>query len=195
MEGFRENLPPEEIVDDGLGLLIRQKRLYHGSGKKGIEHLNSAEETTVGEGIYFTSEKTDAQGYANRRSRRNEADEPIVYGTQIENLKFLDLRNLANEAKILEGFKSTLVEERKKNDLPWYYEEGLDNAISLILNNKVRSLREITFTHGKLFTEYVKSLGYDGLITVEGGEGDDIGTHDTYLVFDPDKVKGLSIED
>jgi hypothetical protein len=32
------------------------------------------------------------------------------------------------------------------------------------------------------------------LITIEGGEGEDVGEHDTYLVFDPGKVNELAVE-
>jgi hypothetical protein len=32
-------------------------------------------------------------------------------------------------------------------------------------------------------------LGYDGLKALEGGEGDDIGAHENYLIFDPQKVQ------
>jgi len=199
MEGYTENiipqeLPPEEIINDGLGLLVRRKRLYHGSGTKGISRLNSAEETTVGDGIYFTSESDKALGYAERRSRTKKDGEPVVYWTEIENMKFLDLRNPSNVFKILDDFKSVLIETKKQKNWPWNYEAVLENAIKAISNHEVKNLKQITFSLGDVFTGFVKSLGYDGLITIEGGEGEDVGEHDTYLVFDPGKVSELTVE-
>lgn len=41
----------------------------------------------------------------------------------------------------------------------------------------------------ELSSEYLESLGYDGLKTIEGGEPPHVGPHDTYLIFDPTKVK------
>lgn len=189
-ENFKQNLPEEQVIDNGLGLFIRHKNLYHGSGITGIQRMNPAEETTVGEGIYFTSAPSDALGYAERRSRKNKDGVPTVYSAQIENLKFLDLRNRTNITKILGGFKTLLLAEKNK-DLPWYTERSIDDAIELISSEKWLNLKQIGFAHGKLFSEYVKSLGYDGLITIEEGEGEDIGKHDTYLLFDADKIKEL----
>jgi len=42
---------------------------------------------------------------------------------------------------------------------------------------------------GNTFSDYVESLGYDGLITFEGGEPLTGGNHDSYVIFDPEKVK------
>lgn len=44
---------------------------------------------------------------------------------------------------------------------------------------------------GGEFSLYLSGLGYDGLITHEGGEGD-IGNHESWVVFDPQKVDIVS---
>lgn len=198
-EDFKQDLPAEQVINDGLGLLIRHKNLYHGSGITGIQRMNISENDTVGEGIYFTSEPSNALGYAERRSREYKDSVPTVYSAQIENLKFLDLRNRTNITKILGGFK-TLLLAKKNTYLPstreqsmgdWIQEQKIDEVIELISSEKWLYLKQIAFAYGKLFSEYVKSLGYDGLITIENGEGEDIGEHDTYLLFDADKIKEL----
>jgi hypothetical protein len=196
MEALEKNLPTEETVDGGLGLLVRHKMLFHGSSVSGIEKLNPAEETTIGDGVYFTSDRKDAEGYAIRRSRSRKDSKPLVYVASIENLKFFDARNDSNAKTLLNGFLDILIQERMKEDLPWNKEAILDEAIEKIKLGKVSSsnLREVGFAHGKLFTNYVKFLGYDGLIAFEGGEGDDVGNHDTYLVFDQDKVGNISTD-
>ena len=185
----------EEEIDDGLGILLKKKTIYHGSGTSGIEQFNNAEEDTVGSGIYFTSEAKDAVGYARRRSRGREDASPVIYESSVENMKLLDLRKDENVNKILEGFKKVLIEKTKEkwpNRIDEYYiHKSLEQAIEAINSGKVRAgnLREVTFSTGQIFSDYVKSLGYEGLTTLEGGEGDDTGNHDTYLIFDPEKVK------
>lgn len=186
--GERQN---EEEIDDGLGIFVKNKTLYHGSGASGIESFNKAEEDTVGSGIYFTSEAKDAIGYARRRSRREKEASPVIYESSVENMKLLDLRKNENVKKVLDGFKQILIEKLKEPDLRWNYQEVLQRAVEAITSGKVGSgnLREVTFSTGRMFSDYCKSLGYEGLITFEGGEGDDVGSHDTYLIFDPEKAK------
>ena len=67
---------------------------------------------------------------------------------------------------------------------------GLERTIETINGGKIRAgnLKEIAQSNGKLFSDYIKSFGYEGLITLEGGEGGN-GNHDTYLIFDPEKAK------
>jgi len=192
----------EEKIDDGLGVLVKKKTLYHGSGISGIKTFNKAEEDTVGSGVYFTSEAKDAIGYARIRSERErsphkadgspviEDSVPTIYESSVENMKLCDLREDENVKKVLDGFKEVVKEELKKPDLQWYVQGALDKTIETINGGKIRAgnLKEITQTNGKLFSDYIKSLGYEGLITLEGGEGGN-GNHDTYLIFDPEKAK------
>lgn len=181
----------EEEIDDGLGILVKKKTLYHGSGTSGIESFNKAEEDTVGSGIYFTSEAKDAIGYARRRSRREKDASPVIYESSVENMKLLDLRKDENVKKVLDGFKQVLIEKLKEPDLKWNVQGVLQKAVEAITSGKVGSgnLREVTFSTGQMFSDYCKSLGYEGLMTFEGGEGDDVSNHDTYLIFDPEKAK------
>ena len=192
----------EEEIDDGLGILVKKKTIYHGSGISGIEKFDKAEEDTVGSGIYFTSEAKDAIGYARTRSERerdpqrndglpvNPESKPIIYESSVENMKLLDLRKNENVKKTLEGFKEILQKELKKPDLRWSWQAALEQIVETINSGKVGAgnLKEVTQRTGKMFSEYVKLLGYEGLITFEGGERN-IGNHDTYLIFEGDKVK------
>ncbi|OGZ66412.1 MAG: hypothetical protein A3C50_02590 [Candidatus Staskawiczbacteria bacterium RIFCSPHIGHO2_02_FULL_43_16] len=187
----------EEEIDDGLGVLVKKKTIYHGSGISGIEKFDKAEEDTVGSGIYFTSEAKDAIGYARLRAKRergrmdeqkNEKAEPIIYESSVENMKLCDLRKGENLKKILDGYKKILREELKRTDVPWFYKSALQTSIDTIDSGKIRGLKDVTQSNGELFSDYIKSLGYEGLITFEGGEGDN-GRHDTYLIFDPEKAK------
>lgn len=193
----------EEPIDDGLGVFIKKKTLYHGSGTEGITALNKAEEDTVGSGVYFTSEAKDAIGYARLRAKEKRQLEgkgdPIIYEAAVENAKFCDLRKEANTKKILEGFLKW-VEQRKEEftqewskvraTLPRAKFIALERAKKAFESGQVgpSSVREVTFAFTEEFSEYVESLGYDGLITFEGGEGKGFD-HDSYLIFDPEKAK------
>jgi len=194
MEEFKKQLPNEEIINDGQGIFIRKKTLFHGSPLPNIDKLNPAEETTIGEGVYFTSKLEDAEGYAIRRSSSRKG-EPVVYQAKIENLKFIDLRSDSNVRSTLNGFLEVIENQNKVDEIDWFVKRGFNKAIEKIQTNKINAgnLREITFGLGKLFTEYIISLGYDGLIAIEGGEGNDIGNHDTYLIFDPEKISDLEV--
>lgn len=182
----------EEQTDDGLGIFVKNKTLYHGSGTKGINKLNVAEEDTVGGGIYFTSEAKDAIGYARVRSKtmtdRNEESQPVIYEASVENMKLLDLRKTENVKKILDSFKSKLKQLRE--NAHWPLQGAIDKAIEAINSGKVGTgnLKEVVFSFGSEFSQHAQSLGYEGLITYEGGEGGN-GEHDSYVIFNPAKVK------
>lgn len=192
----------EEEIDNGLGVLVKKKTLYHGSGISGIKKFNKAEEDTVGSGIYFTSEAKNAISYARIRSIRERTPQradglptikdsnPIIYEVSVENMKLLDLRRDENVKKVLDGFRQVLIEEFKKPDITYYYKEALKEIEGEINSGKVgaSNLKKVAQRTGQMFTDCVKLLGYEGLITIEGGEGD-YGNHDTYVIFDTDKVK------
>jgi hypothetical protein len=182
----------ETSVDGGLGIHIKQKTLFHGTGVKDIQVFRPAEETTVGEGVYLTSQLQGAVDYARDRSEVTQTD-PLVYETSIEDIKLLDLRNDENIQKILPGFQRLLEEILTKltDEDPWYRQAGIVNILEHIRENKIKVglIKLIAQSEGKLFSEYVQSLGYDGLITIEGGESKHTEDHDTYLVFNPEKVQ------
>lgn len=203
-EKIRERQDEIEI-DEGLGVLVKRKTIYHGSGISGITKFDKAEEDTVGGGVYFTSEAKDAIGYAKIRSERERypqradgkpviADSvPVIYESSVENIKLCDLRKSENVKKILDSFKQVL--ETKMNEPSddkmenYWRKKSLQRVIDVIDEGKIGAgnLREIAFSTGSTFSNYIQSLGYEGLITFEGGERGN-GNHDTYLIFDPEKV-------
>lgn len=201
-ENLDEHLPDEEPIDGGLGVLVRRKMLYHGSSTGEIDRFQKSEETTLGEGVYFTSEPEKASGYAMHRAKtpsynktmgtsvRN--DSPAVHIRLIENLKLLDLRNKENLLVILPAFKDILVKELDKENRAdsyrWNWAQVIETKIEQISLGHIFHPKDIAQQLSGLFTDYVKSLGYDGVLALEGGEGK-IGDHDTYLIFDPDKIK------
>jgi len=196
----------EEEIEGGLGILVKKKTLYHGSGISGIETFNVAEEDTVGNGAYFTSKAEDAIGYARIRSKReryeHRADgkpvlndsQPVIYESSVENMKLLDLRKDENLKKVLPGFADFLLERREKrikdnDNVVDNYAVVLRKVINDIDSGKIRYLKEAAHQAGTAFSDYVKSLGYEGLVALEGGEGVEVGNHDSYVIFSPEKAK------
>ncbi len=182
----------ETPIEGGLGVFVKYKTLYHGTGISGIKTFKPAEETTVGEGVYLTSDTKGAVGYSRERSKTTKT-EARIYETVVENVKLLDLRNDNNVKKILPGFRSVLESRLAQitDKDPWYVQHGLLEVLKEINANKIKAgwLKLMAQSEGKLFSEYVQSLGYDGLIAIEGGESEHTEDHDTYLIFDPEKVK------
>lgn len=189
----------EVPTEDGLGVTVKNKHLYHGSCRDDIKDFAPSEETTVGDGVYFTSEPRDAIGYARTRAKGRKhfhlegykkETTPVIYETLVEDLRLLDLRKLENVQRILPEFRAKLREVVQDSKTPLMLQLALRDAIQAINTGKVGpgSIKLIAVNHPALFTEYVQSLGYDGLITYEGGEGE-VKNHDTYLIFDPKKAR------
>ena len=113
-------------------------------------------------------------------------------------MKFLNLRNTANLKKVLPGFKQKLIELKaniRPSDnafLDKSVQDMIDQRIRLIDEDKADNtkIRDVTMGVGEAFTEYVQSMGYDGVIAYEGGEDNNLflEDHDTYVVFDPNRV-------
>src|SRR3989344_3233496 len=96
--GERLNLPTLEV---------ERMTLFHGSATAGIQNLEAADETTVGNGVYLTSDPKAAAGYAAIRSK---GEIPSVYETEISNLTLLDLR----ENSGIESFSQYFLQELLK---------------------------------------------------------------------------------
>ncbi len=177
----------EESINDGEGIFLKKKTLYHGSATPGIKEFKEADERTVGNGIYLTSLADKAIGYGNVRGRAK--DSVVLYEASVENLKVCDLRKNINATKIAAGFGEKLRNELM-NVTNRRVKNNINQTLELIDAGEITAgnIRDISFNFLSWFTDYIKSLGYDGLITFEGGDGN-VGSHDTYLIFDPQKVK------
>lgn len=195
--------PTEISIDNGRGVLIQRKHLFHGSAIPGTRVFLPAEDTTVGPGVYLTSGSNEAIGYAEVRSETSHAEgvdpEPVLYEVSVENLRLLDLRREKVVNDISRELDAYMQDIRAKqfHDMPWDEQgaflqvmerlalppgSGYDVAVG-----KIKYIAQ----NGPWFTDYVKSLGYDGIITLEGGEASmsaTTGPHDTYLIYDPSKV-------
>jgi hypothetical protein len=185
-------IPPvdhESVISDPEPpeLLIGHMNLYHGSGTPGIAALNAAGEDTVGRGVYLVDNPSDAAGYAQLRAERRKL-QPVVYQVEINNLKLANLNNPQKLEEVMQGFSRVLREKKESlpADSPWYRSAHIDRALLAIHGGiQVGHVKKATMGYGTLFSAYLESLSYDGLKTREGGEAGVVGSHDTYLIFDP----------
>ena len=185
VDRISERLGPSNLPE----VKIDQKELYHGSGSGDIAKFNPAEETTIGKGLYLTSDINAAAGYAKRRSKGEEGLVPSVYKVEVKNLRMADLRTVEGVKLFADLLRKRLFTESKKPNLEWYQEASIQKTLEVIRTNSYKALKDITWNHQDLVTQIIKDQGFDGLIAIEGGEGDEVGNHDSYVVFDPSKVE------
>lgn len=195
-EEKRSQTENEEISEDGLSVIVKNKSLYHGSAVSGIKSFNNAEDETIGSGLYCTSKADKAIGYARGRSRARNKDNggsPIIYEVKITDLRLANLRSNENVQNLLSGYEKVLRKELLENKkLQWFMTMNIEKALELFKEGKVNIRNLSRLTGGGLggyFTRYLQSNGYDGLVTYEGGESDFVGEHDSYIIFDPKKAK------
>lgn len=181
----------EHELGTDLDIFVKRKILYHGSATSGISRFNHAEEDTVGSGIYFTSSEKSAAEYARNRAE-GKTNEQIVYKVLVEDLRLANLTTDENAKKILMGYIPILRQKVKDHADKWYVVEGALRSIEAVNADKAGAgkVKNATFGTGEWFSEYLSSLGYDGLIALEGGEKG-VGAHDSYVIFNPEKVKIL----
>ncbi len=177
---------------------IDQMTLYHGSRVSGIRQFRGAEETTVGEGLYLTSDPEKARGYAIVRSK--EKIDPFVYETEITDMNIVNLSTesaINSFAKLFHKELLTISSDLIGKNLAWnsyaYFlrDKALERA-QKIYEDKFRGLKDIISQLGSVATALLMKENFDGLMTIEGGEygnGHKIGDHDSYVIFQPERTK------
>ncbi len=183
---------------------ISKAKLFVGSAISGMRELENADETTVGSGVYLTSQQEVARGYAKVRVRSFQI--PTVYEAEVVDMDILDLTVRAGVEEFAKLWKQELriwgdevlpTTEVANEMVREIYKEKIHRVIDSINRNSFRFLKDLTFSFGDLIRKVLTQHGYDGLKTIEGGEsgnGVTIGDHDTYVIFDPQRVKMIKEE-
>jgi len=217
-----ENFEPKNTIEgeftvegDALSIFLKEKKLFHGSSNSEMTQFMTSEEVkavdiidgvTVGEGLYLTSSEKASMAYAQKRTKnleRRGGVAPTSYEVLVDGLKLLNLKNDANIATFAEKFRAHLLSIMKNEEvikkLNWMVNNSIIEALQEIQNGiSLRNIQKISgYAMAGVFTVFVKELGYEGVVTLEGGEGheNDIlthtGDHDTYVIFNPDKARVL----
>lgn len=194
---------------------IERMRLYHGSPVAGIEVFKEAEEETIGSGVYLTSFRDAARGYGLQRTADHPGSTPVLYETEITNLNILSLTTPAAVTDFMKFFRQELFVWRREvmPTKPWDERQRMncDNAIfgtveridGFIAKKRCPTPKDILQNCGSIAREILMKDNFDGITAMEGGEhgtnpltGEvfDIGDHDSYVIFQPEKVKILGEE-
>lgn len=204
------------------GFHIKDTNLYYGSDIVDLSELRHAQATTIGWGVYLTSTFNAARSYALVRGldkNRGSVSElsAAVYKVNLKDLEIVNLFSkdaLKDFSKLYVEYLIKILKERKatgqgdEDALVFYLtNRGLQRRIKDIQLVKVPNLKHLGkgFGGGKFVTSYLSSLGYDGLMAFEGGEYADylkdeetntinVGKHDSYVIFDPAKLKVVGEE-
>jgi hypothetical protein len=186
-------------TDDGLGLRYPTMTLYHGSAASGITEFLPAEDTTFGDGLYATSMPDQAFGYAVKRADPRSkvgntilaaASDPVVYELEVTDSAFLDLRNPENSATTFAGYGTYLEQwlTTDQGNTDMIYADIVAKIVHIIRQSSGGSPlnpKDILHQTSGLFTDYVTSMAYDGVIALEGGEGGYTANHDSWVIMKP----------
>lgn len=201
-----------EPTVNGVGLRFKKISLYHGGPIADIKVFRPAEETTIGNGFYATSMPDQAFGYAMERSRdgirekrsgevKKATHQPVVYEVVVSDATFVDLRQREAVQAFLAGYADYL-ETWLERDHPPKLAAHLRLGYAALVQEKIDVIRrggtpslqnpgeliplhlkDVLYNTGDIFTEYVTGLGYDGIIGMEGGEGNYTGAHDSWVIM------------
>lgn len=161
-------------VRDAKGNLLV---VYHGTNKGGFTAFSKDKIRTgitlysnMGDGFYFTENKSEAQKYGKNGSLYQvylRLDNPFV---------FVDVDN--NEAlSILNAFAKRIGRKEKYN---W--------SDYVQANERTGSILSYYIGSGKGFSEYLKSLGYDGLV-YNAYNYDSKKANRNFVAFEPNQIK------
>ncbi len=193
-EAHARDAEQPEVTHDGLGLKFKEVTLYHGSRVHNIDRMQPADEATVGNGIYATSMPEKAFGYARVRSSYKH-ETPMVYELVAENIEFVDLREWPNVDKFMQGYADVLesmVGAGDYDDNSIGMRDRVEEVIALVRSGDKYALKDVTWNLMTIFTDYVVSHGFDGIIADEGGEfgdGMEIGRHDSWVIIQPEMAR------
>lgn len=221
VHAYPEQIP--EPTDNGLGLHFGTITLYHGGIEPNIRAFRESSDTTIGAGLYTTSMPDQAFGYAVVRAEQGgfsrhktpkgivePEKQPVVYELALSDVTFADLRKQENIDRVLPGGFADYLEQWIAQHEPGEdtVQDISEKQAMLAMSSRLAELRKTEkvfagaikiaigndYRVGQVFTEYLTSLGYDGLIATEGGEISAskrpyIGGHDSWVIFDPGTVE------
>ncbi len=171
----------DEPTSDGLGVFVHKKDLFH-------TPKHPSQPISARANLYLIPHEEIAIHYAKTKFS---PVQPVVSSARVQSLKLVDFRKKENAKIFLAGFKTYLIHKLETENLNWLKEIAVRTAIENINPEKIKSghLSEFVTSLGLNFKEYCQLLGYEGLIALEGGEGTGVNHHNTYIIFDPTKVK------
>lgn len=201
-----------EFSPDRTSLRWKVKNVYHGSDIEGIQEFNYADESTIGDNaVYFTIDPGLAMGYAKLRSRERSTGKGHLYEAVLSDVAIMNWaenQTVALLKKEYAAYCGKLLKEwqqigygefAKKYNLPSHLKEGtVHYALEKIITNCERedflhggNIKEVAQgVMGMFFERFVTSSGFDGVITIEGGDDADLTAKAgvSVVIYNKDKI-------
>ncbi len=191
-EKLKAVVQPTELSEDRISLHWKIKSVYHGTDTAGINVLNFAEESTIGNhAVYFTIDPALAMGYAKLRGKERKTGQSHLYEATLRDTNLLNWAEQETVKKLGKEFGDycfTAWEElgtleykdfSQKHGLWGHVEKrtalyALKKIIEICDHpDKLNGGNIKTISQGVMgifFEKFVKDKGYDGVITIEGGD-------------------------
>lgn len=187
-----------EFSEDRTSLHWKIKNLYHGSDWVDIDELDFAEESTVGDkAVYFTIDPTLAIGYAKLRGKERKTGKAALYEAMVSDVSLMNWAELKTVEKLkadLAEFANVAIGDlhslayddfSKKYGLWESLADWKQQYVQLALERIIEKCTEEDFLHGAniktvaqgimgiFFQRFIESRGFDGIITIEGGDDEE----------------------
>ncbi|MDO8662854.1 MAG: transglutaminase domain-containing protein [Candidatus Omnitrophota bacterium] len=179
--------------------------IFHGTNREFEQFILSPKdmEYTMGLGFYFTDNTEQAQKYALRRTQQKITGNPQVVAARLIRSKLLDCRNNVPDEvinawlKYLESLSLDWARVALRDRIFTYIRYRRHNKKPILLRQGGGSKETGVdgwfdgITQGFDFRIFILSLGYDGVIGMEGGEGrgdEAVGNHVSIVIFDPENI-------
>lgn len=196
VDKLKESGQRAEFSENRTSLHWKTKNLYHGTDVAEIEEFKYAGESTIGNNaIYFTTDPALAVGYAKLRNRERNTSHTFLYEAVLRDATLMNWAEPATVEKLKKELITFCEEAHKKLAATDYkafvsiYHLGPhteSEIASLALDRIIESCKKENYLHGGnikivaqgvggvFFEKFVKDKGYDGVITFEGGDDEEL---------------------
>lgn len=205
-----------EFNEDRTAFHWKIKSVYHGSDVSDIDTFNFAEESTIGaNAVYFTVDPTLAIGYAKLRKQERSRESAHLYEARLSNVHLMNwvepksVDILKNEFKefcltVQTALNSEDYEEFKtkynlyvdKSTAQYALQKIIGTCDSETLNGgNIKTIAQGVM--GNFFEAFVKEKGFDGVITLEGGDDKEYTGKSgvSVVLYNKDKIASRRIID
>ncbi len=181
-----------EFSEDRTSLHWKVKHVYHGTDTAEIDDFNYAKESTIGNhAVYLTVDPTLAIGYAKLRGKERKSGQAHIYDVVLSDVNLMNWAEQKTVEKLKKEFRdfaSKALEELGTADYKDFAQkfglsENIQKRIAIYALKKIiETCDQSDQLHGGniktvaqgvmgiFFEKFVKDKGYDGVITIEGGD-------------------------
>lgn len=183
-----------------FGLSFEELKIYRGlsiskeqyQGSEAFEPVRQAYEHTVGEGMYCTPGVAIAISYAEHRSHGELV--PVICSYDYKDTNLVCLLTQESIDAYIPEYLAYISSNTKTKDPEWS-ESFRETVQSWLDAKKIHAGNLKHVAKEPHFTDFFKKKGFDGLMTLEGGEraGSGIDQLTSIVIFDP-KAKLVGVE-